>query len=61
MKKIEKKAKELLVKIKQLEERNELEKIDKCLAKLSIDELRELLNEKTTEERYDAILGKVGL
>ena len=61
MKRLEKKTKELLTKAKQVEELKEHEKIDKALAKLSLEELRELLDENTTEERYDAILGKVGL
>ena len=61
MKRLEKKTKELLTKAKRVEELKEHEKIDKALAKLSVEELRELLDENTTDERSNKILKKVGL
>ena len=61
MKRLEKKTKELLTKAKHVEELKEHEKIDKALAKLSLEELRELLDENTTDERSNTILEKVGL
>lgn len=61
MKRLEKKTKKLLTKAKQIEEQKEHKKIEECLAGLSVEELRELLDEKTTEERSNTILEKVGL
>ena len=61
MKRLEKKTKELLTKAKQLEELREQEVIDKALAKLTVAELRELLDKNTTDERSNTILEKVGL
>ena len=61
MKKLEKKTKELLRQAKQYEELKKHEKLDNALLKLSVEELRELLDESTTEDRYDEILKKAGI